>query len=295
MIVARIFGGLGNQMFQYAAGRALAIRHGTELTLDLRMFRTYSLHQYSLSRFGIRAAAADERSLRAHGRAKLALVARLPVGTLRSCYLEHPFGTHAAWDRVAANAYISGYFQGEFFFQEAASSIRDEFLPVAAPGPQNDAVTDLMADCESVALHVRRGDYVSDRATFDIHGACSIDYYRAAVDALRRRLDRPRFFVFSNDFPWAREHLSLGDDAVFVDWNAGAPELDLHVMSRCRHHVIANSTFSWWGAWLGSHPGQVVVAPDPWFDSVALDASELLPERWVRVRKGAAIGAGGRP
>ena len=295
MIVARIFGGLGNQMFQYAAGRALAIRHGTELALDLRMFRSYALHAYGLSRFRIRVATVQERPSRLPGRATLALAARLPPGLLRSCYLEHPFGNRTSWECVAADAYISGYFQGEFYLREAADYLRDEFLPVAAFGAKNDAAAGLMADCESVAVHVRRGDYVSDQSTLDIHGVCSIGYYQAAVDLLRRRLNRPRFFVFSNDFAWARNHLALGDDAVFVDWNANAPELDLHLMSRCRHHVIANSTFSWWAAWLAGHPGQIVVTPDPWFDSVALDDSGLLPDHWLRIGKSAPTVNVGHP
>ena len=295
MIIVKIFGGLGNQMFQYAAGRALAIRHGTEVMLDLRAFRTYRLHKYSLSKFCIEAKTAPDPSFALAHRAKLEFVGRLPPGMLRSCYIEHPFGNHAGWDRVAPDAYIKGYFQSEYFFKEAAVRLRDEFRPGATHGAQNDVAAALVADCESVALHVRRGDYVSNKATLDIHGACSIGYYQAAVELLRRRLDKPRFFVFSNDFTWAREHLRLGDNAVLVDWNASAPELDLHLMSRCRHHVIANSTFSWWGAWLGEHPNQLVVAPNPWFESPASDDSGVLPSRWLRAGKNQASDAASRP
>jgi hypothetical protein len=285
MIVARIFGGLGNQMFQYAAGRALALRHRTELALDLRAFESYTLHRYALSRLRIEARVADAAELRHYGRRKLALISRLPLGRVRRYHVERTFGARAGWARVPADAYLSGYFQSEFFFAEAAERLRHEFLPVAALGRANEDALALIAGCESVALHVRRGDYVSDKATLDIHGACSAGYYRQAVELMRERVRAPRFFVLSNDLDWARQNVALPGDTVFVDWNASSPELDLHLMSRCRHHVIANSTFSWWGAWLASHPGQVVIAPRPWFDSRALDDSGVLPPRWTRIDK----------
>lgn len=138
---------------------------------------------------------------------------------------------------------------------------------------------------DSVMLHVRRGDYVSNAKTLRVHGVCSIDYYRRAIGVARERLGQPRFFVFSDDLAWSRENLPLGDDAVFVEGNAEAPEMDIFLMAVCRAHVIANSSFSWWGAWLATTDAPLVIAPDPWFDSPDVSAVDLIPASWQTLRK----------
>jgi len=136
----------------------------------------------------------------------------------------------------------------------------------------------------AVCIHVRRGDYISNPETERVHGACSIDYYRSALVALRERTDHPRFFVFSDDPGWARAEFGSEGSITVVEINGADRNYeDLRLMSSCRHHVIANSTFSWWGAWLGAHAGQVVVAPKTWFASGDRDSRDICPASWLRV------------
>jgi hypothetical protein len=158
-------------------------------------------------------------------------------------------------------------------------------VPCAPLGEENFRIAGMARESESVMLHVRRGDYVSDARTLRIHGVCSPAYYRAAVTRMREHCANPRFFVFSNDMTWARDNIDLGPEAFFVEGNSRMPEVDVHLMAQCQHHIIANSSFSWWGAWLGSHGQQRVIAPAPWFDAPHMRADDLLPPFWEVLTK----------
>jgi hypothetical protein len=135
-----------------------------------------------------------------------------------------------------------------------------------------------------VRLHVRRGDYVTDPSANAFHGLCPLDYYHRGLDEAARDLTRPECFVFSDDPAWVRENLKLAAPMTVVDVHGpGEAHVDLRLMAACHSHVIANSSLSWWGAWLGRRPGKRVVAPRQWFRSPDRDASDLVPDRWVRL------------
>lgn len=282
MIVVRMIGGLGNQMFQYAAARALADKTGHEVVLDTRPFVHYSLHAFMLDRLKVRARVGTSSELRKWPGwlVRPSKVARR-LGVRTRYYSEPRFSYDPGWPETTAPCYLDGYFQSERYFLPVHAALLDDFVPRAPLTTANAALADSMRDCESVMIHVRRGDYVNNAVTLKIHGVCSVNYYRSAIAAVRDRVPRPRFFIFSNDLAWARTHLPIKDDAVFIDGNQDFPEIDIHLMAQCRHHIIANSSFSWWGAWLARTPGQVVVAPRPWFDSTKLDATDLVPARWL--------------
>ncbi len=285
MIIAKVFGGLGNQMFQYAAGKALAAQHGVELRLDMRDFDRYDLHGSSLTKLQVKAPTAQAEELSHHPAWKRHLLSRLPAGLSRTYFKERTFGYHPAWQQLGPNTYLDGYFQSERFFLAVAKELRQEFVPATRSVRIENGCADRLRKQESVALHVRRGDYVTNPRTLAVHGVCGVDYYRRAIQMIRERVASPRFHLFSNDMLWARANLGLPDDTVCVDWNADAPEWDLHLMSRCRHHVIANSSFSWWGAWLANHENQVVICPDPWFNDPNLSADDLICAHWTRLAK----------
>lgn len=134
----------------------------------------------------------------------------------------------------------------------------------------------------AVSLHVRRGDYVSDARTHAAHGLCSIDYYRAAVRYIIDRVEAPEFFVFSDDIAWARGNLDISHPCHYLDHNRGAESYnDMRLMSLCHHHIIANSSFSWWGAWLNPRDDKIVVAPARWFASGNRRLDDLFPPGWV--------------
>lgn len=284
MILVRLKGGLGNQMFQYAAGRALADRHGVELLLDSRFFASYKLHAYGLDRLAIssRHASLDElERWPIWQRKPLRIVQRLGIKT--RWYCPPQFGYDRLWSSLGDDLMIDGYFQSEKYFASIADVLTREFTPKDSLSASNNAIREQAQQTESVMIHVRRGDYVTDPKTLATHGVCSPAYYDASIQYLRERLIDPQFFVFSNDMEWARENLDLGKNAIYVEGNEKSPEIDIYLMTQCSHHVVANSSFSWWGAWLSRDPCKLVVAPKHWFVTDKLNADELVPSGWVRL------------
>ena len=285
MIIVRLIGGLGNQLFQYAAARRMALKSGLTLKLDVTEFGAYK-RPYALRHFNIVEDFASPGEIRRLKRDRLGLLfQQVLIPRPRHTHLqERYFHFDSGVLDFRGPAYVSGYWQSEKYFTDVTSVIRAEYSLKTPPAHATLAVLGLIEAAESVSLHVRRGDYVSNVKARLRHGSCSLEYYRRAIAEIARRVRHPQFFVFSDDAPWAREQLRIDAPTHFVDHNGpGADFEDLRLMSRCRHHIIANSTFSWWGAWLGEHPGQVVIAPEKWFALSSLDARDICPARWLRL------------
>lgn len=287
-VIVRMRGGLGNQLFQYAAGTHVARMYGATLALDLGEYR-HPGRRYMLDAYAINAEICHARALISRHRGVAILypdpVGRNPWRWLRPRRVPLISEAGESVDARAlappAQVYLHGYWQSEKYFADVAEILRRELRPVAAPDGANQAWLDAMASSRAVAVSVRRGDYLLPQVRA-VHGVCTLDYYRAAFAAIRARVDRPTFFVFSDDMAWCRENFK-GDEFRFVDVNGiDAAVADLHLISTCRHHVIANSSFSWWGAWLARHPDQQVIAPHPWYaDGRA--TPDLLPPQWRTV------------
>lgn len=299
MIVSRIDGGLGNQLFQYAYGFFLARKHRCGFWLDSRTFDCQPTHGYLLDQFRIEAAEADEEILdrlprryrpRKSPDGKLEgwkwLLSLFSQGKLRR-HKEAPFGFHPRHLNVSGMRYLVGYWQSEQFFP----GLRDELLAqFSLRNPLNIASQQVLAQIQtsnSLAVHVRRGDYVTNPAAAKIYFQLGPEYYRWAInDWALRQTDaerKPEIFVFSNDFTWCREHLVFPWKTSFVDHNqANAAHEDLVLMSAAQCCVISNSTFSWWAAWLNQRNGHAVYAPDNWFQPGGLDGSNIVPHDWRR-------------
>lgn len=287
MIIIRLIGGLGNQMFQYAAASALANRLDIELVLDIRGFDNYNLREYGLSSLKIKSRIATEAELKKfpNWQRRFFEVLNKFVKVNSKFYIEPFFEYNKKWDTLQDSIHLSGYFQSEKYFLNIREKLLHEFMPLKKIDTNNQLIINKVLSCESVSLHVRRGDYVSVQKNLEIIGVCGLDYYKKAISQMREKLLNPVFFVFSNDMDWARDNLLLGQDAVFVEGNADSPEMDIFIMSQCRHHIIANSSFSWWGAWLSQNKEQRVIAPSPWFESSKLTDIDLLPASWHKVPK----------
>lgn len=291
MIICRFYGGLGNQMFQYATSRALAVRHQTCLVADSRPFRRYKLHGYLIDRFQTELQDSTEADLQGlvlppekRGVISSTVWACRNRGRL-TYFSEKSLAFDPAFHKLPDNTYLRGYWQSEKYFSEIADQLRTE---LTRPEPVNDQNLDRvrqMADCCSVSLHIRRGDYVSNAKTQKVHGTCSLEYYRNAAQLLADRTGSdPTFFVFSDDPEWTRENLNIPFQANFVTDNpVDDPWLDLHLMKSCHHHIIANSSFSWWGAWLNANPDKIVVAPQRWFADPGMNDQDIVPETWTRL------------
>jgi hypothetical protein len=293
MIIVRLTGGLGNQMFQYAAGRALADRLGAELLLDTRAFEhalsrsAYTRRAYALSPFNVRAKLAIVEDLKNWPVWVVEIGMRLRL--VRPLFRRWHFESGIAYDpgvlTLRDPVCLVGYWQSERYFIESAGRIRADFTLRQSLAGANAGLLELARAGHSVGLHVRRGDFVSLRDAAQLHGLCSIDYYRRAIGMVRDRYPECHFLVFSDDPQWARAELPLDPSSAFVTGNAETPERDLALMSACKHHIIANSSFSWWAAWLGCNPEQMVVAPSPWYASPKLDARDLAVPRWQYINR----------
>jgi hypothetical protein len=266
VIVAGLFGGLGNQMFQYAAARAVALRTGATLALDLSWFPTQSKQDFGLAAFPISATLLDATQPTPGGSR------RLPVVKERGFHFQPAVLTSAP------SCYLEGYWQSERYFEAVADDIRRDFR--LDPIPEAESLRNQDLD-RAVSVHVRRGDYVAEPETLAYHGICSLEYYARAMDLARRLVPDARFFLFSDDPAWVEANLG-GPDAVVVSEQDSPAHRDLLLMALCRHHVLANSSFSWWGAWL-SRPGGVTVAPRPWFLAPENNTKDLLPPAWLSV------------
>jgi hypothetical protein len=292
MIVTNIIGGLGNQMFQYAAGRALSLERGMPLCLDISGFSSYGLHQgFELQRiFNCAAGIASEADMRdilgwqssIHIR-RLLLRKEMASFRRKELVIEPHFNYWPGIKHVPNDCYLVGYWQSEKYFSESASQIRADFTFRQSLEDQNVKLTQQIISVNAVSLHVRRGDYASNPQTTATHGLCTLDYYRHSIQYIAERVQQPNFFIFSDDIAWVRDNLNIAHLCHYVDCNQREKSYnDMRLMSMCNHHIIANSSFSWWGAWLNPKRDKIVVAPQNWFANQT-DASDLLPQCWVKL------------
>lgn len=289
MIIAKLLGGLGNQMFQYATGRSLALANGCELKLDISAFDRYVIHSgFALGTFNIAAEIASAAEIRklAGSTRKIPRMILRKLGIQRQSYFcERDFSFDPALLDRLAPIYIEGYWQSYKYFDKFSSQIRSELTFRQSPLGKNAELAQGIALENSVSVHIRRGDYVSNPIANRVHGFVGVAYYEQVLDCISSQIDSPHFFVFSDDLPWARENLKFPGEVTFVGQNIGPKAYeDLRLMSLCKHHVIANSSFSWWAAWLGWMPGKKVFYPANWFSSKLHDVSSMNPPAWIRVR-----------
>jgi len=292
MIISRILGGLGNQMFQYAAGRALSLRLGEPLFLDIGGFPAYRLHQgFELPDvFLCNSRPVTDRQMRSalgwrSYRQIGSLLLKPQLQWLRGHHfvVEPHFHYWSGFNDISDSCYLSGYWQSEKYFAPVEDRIRQDFGFRQPLSGRNMEQARQIAGCSAVSLHVRRGDYLSDTKTSSTIGVCSLDYYRAAVAYIAKQVASPCFFIFSDDIPWCREKLRLDFPCTYIDHNRGTESYrDMQLMSLCRHHIIANSSFSWWGGWLNPRTDKIVIAPKQWFVT-DFDSTDLVPSSWIRL------------
>lgn len=290
VIVVKLMGGLGNQMFQYAAGRRLAMRRATDLKLDLGAYKHSPNRAFALSSFPIaaREAEIDEVRRLTHPTFSARIIGRLlrrPPRRPASLVVERGPAFDPSVLALPNEVYLAGYWQSERYFADAGEVIRTELRPADPLDATSRRVAEAIDSRPALSVHVRRGDYVTSASARETHGTCSPDYYRRAAAFVANRVEGCHAFVFSDEPDWARDHLDLGGLPVTIvaDGTPRAAAADLALMVRCRHHVVANSSFSWWGAWLSGDPGRIVVAPRRWFASADFEDRDLVPRTWSRL------------
>jgi hypothetical protein len=295
MIIVNLVGGLGNQMFQYACARALSIELRMSLKVTLDMFGIYKSHNGpELERvFSLKLDVAQPAELRRMigvlrvsltVRRALAIKLLAPLRGTRFIAEPHYRYWDGLLDRARAGGYLQGYWQSERYFSKHTAAIRSDFTFRQPLIGQNAQTASDILDDVSVGIHVRRGDYVNNAKTLAMLDTCTPEYYFKAIESLRQRVPDTRFFAFSDEPQWvAKVLVPRYPDLVVVSHNRAENSYnDMRLMSLCRHHIIANSSFGWWGAWLNPDPGKIVIAPRNWFAN-GMDSTDLIPDTYIRL------------
>lgn len=281
MIVTHIIGGLGNQLFQYALGRQLSIKHKTKLYFDASDFTTYKLHNYTLSHFNVNGVLASR--IKVIGLKLNNFFQSSKPYYKRSVVQEQGFYFDPNINNASDNVYLRGYWQNEKYFKEIEKTLKRE---ITLKDHQDQRYYDILArivNSNSVSLHIRRADYLSDKSK-KVFTACTPDYYHLATKIVANRVDAPKLFIFSDDIEWAKNNITPPLPVEFVSDSIKCADRnyqELTLMSACKHNITANSTFGWWGAWLNNNPGKTVITPKRWF--VESSREEITPSSWIKI------------
>lgn len=294
MIIVKLMGGLGNQMFQYALGKTLSLQHQTLLKLDLSWLLNHSpergtnfVHRnFDLDIFRIQANIANAEEVKQlrnewlpvkRADRLLKTLLGIPQTNIREPYFHYS----SAVRKIGPDAYLDGFWQSEKYFGEYASIIRDDFNFKYPLGEQAVPLMESIRKSEAVCVNVRRKEFVNN----PYHGAMDIDYYMRAEKKIRESVKDPCLYIFSDDITWCEENLHFQSPAVFVPLiYAGEKYQDIfRMMITCRHFIIPNSSFGWWAAWLSEHENKQVIAPSKWFANGPKDTQDLLPKGWIRL------------
>lgn len=276
-------------MFQYAFGKNIAIKNGCELKFDLSFYNKSEPRSYSLDHFSITEKIASQREIESLKQKHFTSLNKIKRRLFSSKpYFVHQQGFEFNPDylKTQPDVYLDGYWQSEKFFINSSEQIRKDFQ---VKTPPNAANRDLLAQFESrnaVSLHIRRGDFQTNPVFNKIHGTCSLDYYQQATRLIAEKVQHPIFYVFSDDLKWAKLNLKVSYEMNFVDINDDKSAFeDLRLISNCKHHILANSSFSWWGAWLNENSDKTIIAPKTWFADAELNrhAASIVPDRWIRI------------
>ncbi len=296
MIKVILRGGLGNQMFQYAAGLAVAKRNNDRVVLDATYLndrfprRQFTYRHYDLDVFAIEPVFARLSNISE----QIPLPGVWLGADLALAMAEDRFGTRFIKERKAyvfdpdvfragpRGAVLWGFWQNPRYFKDIEEGVRSAFTfrePLAGEAAR---IAGEITNTNSVAIHVRRGDYTLPKYR-GTYGDTNTAYYRDAIDRIRGRVKDPVFFVFSDDPGWCRENLKIEGSVTYLDRSSAGPKdaFHLRLMSLCKHNIIANSTFSWWGAWLNRNPEKTVVAPEKWYVDSA--GNDFIPTDWIKL------------
>jgi hypothetical protein len=292
MIVVKLMGGLGNQMFQYALGRHLSIKHNTQLKLDLSFLldRTqkpnFTFRNYDLDIFKITPQFADYFESLYGETPGCEKIVKNCINRFRKFPLtivqEKTFNFDEEILEKPNNCYFEGYWQSEKYFKAIERTIRNDFLLVVDVDLQ---LQNQIQSSDSVCLNVRRGDFVTNPLTNKYHGVCNTEYFNKGIDRIKNYTEKPTIFVFSDDIAWCKENLDFNDPTVFVTHGYAGKKFEkyLKLMSFCKYFIIPNSTFGWWAAWLSVYEQKKVIVPQYWFANPEINTDDLLPADWIRI------------
>ena len=289
MIIVNLKGGLGNQMFQYALGRHLALKNKDILKLNTQNLTTAKeqgniYRPFDLESFCIYKEIAEVSEIEK---------VQYPYGTFskinslirRKVFKRYNIIFDKKFLNLSGNIYLDGYWQSPNYFDSIRKTLLEDFKLNDGLSASGKIIEDSIKSTNSVSLHVRRGDYVQNSRVLDEYGICSVSYYERALSEIAKLYSDYTVYVFSDDIEWVKNNLQFKNSSVvFIKDESITSAQELYLMSKCKHNIIANSTFSWWGAWLNNNPDKIVIAPTPWFDKVIYDKN-LIPSSWKQIPK----------
>ena len=286
-------GGLGNQMFQYAAGRRLSLLRNTDLKADVSFLNSSEFshinRKFALDVFSINMPIASGEELDKFlsvqkSKSKKDIQKIFPFLYPYYTIAESKHNYTSDILNSPKNSLLFGYWQTEKYFSQIQDIIRKDFTFKKPLSAVNNEFEDKILGSNSISIHIRRGDYVNNVETNLFHGICSPEYYLAGLDLIKKTIDNIHLFVFSDDMEWVKTNMKFDIPVTYVDNNKGDEGyIDMQLMSLCKHNIIANSSFSWWGAWLNNNPDKIVVAPSKWFNDTSINVNDVIPEGWNKL------------
>ena len=282
MITIKIQGGIGNQMFQYAFGRSLSLKRKENLRLDTSFYKNIKSgdtpREFKLNNFNIKADIIETDSLSKSTKTFWKLINKIGLMFHKDFHVRfHPY-----FLKVRIKNFI-GFFQSYKYFSDYEKEIKEDLtLKIQLPAKAIE-ILEQIKNSSSVSIHVRCGDYITNKDNLKSYGVCSLDYYQNAISRIKEKVDKPVFYVFSDDINWVKSNLKTDENLIFVSDNNFDETVQLELMSNCKNNIIANSSFSWWAGWLNKNPNKIVIAPKKWTNIVNFDTIDLIPEDWIKI------------
>lgn len=302
MLIARITGGIGNQLFQYAFVRSLSIKLNQKFKLDLSWYHDYHKFEKSndpkaatkrdflLNYFNIKSPVTNKVYLN--------LIKRLEIRSKNSIFfkflLDGPLNNFS-FEKIDHNnfslevikesprVYLTGYWQNNDIIEEYKKRISNDLILKHPLSANNKSYLKSINSISSVAIHFRRGDFISKPKPRELHAPCSSNYYQNGIKQIQKIINNAHFFIFSDDIKWIKNNYNFSTNTTFID-NAGPDYEHLFLMSQCKHQITANSTFSWWAAWLNPNSGKIIITPKYWYNDQYLNNTlTRIPKEWIKL------------
>jgi len=299
MITVKLSGGLGNQMFQYATAKALALKKNTQVKLDLTTLnhrlpmRDYVFRTYDLDLFNIKVKLSFLSRFSKFGKNVAFILAKIKTLLKEKFFPKSIFKEKEYYFfdpeifNQKNNVYLDGFWQSYRYFEDYQEEIRGEFSSFPEFSEQAKELSELIINNESVCIGIRRGDYVSNPNNVKFFGILPLTYFQQGIDLIKQKITNPYFFIFTDDIDWCRENFDLSENVFFVtaDYNGERYIDKFHLMTLCKHFIIANSTYSWWPAWLSANQNKIVIAPKNWLADQKFNnyTKDLIPADWIRI------------
>jgi hypothetical protein len=296
MIVVKLMGGLGNQMFQYAFAKNLAIKNRTSLKLDLSflldktprehfIFRDFDLDIFSFNYEIIKTKELIE-FLNYQDKSFLKKIKSRFID--KTVYLkENKFHFEKENLFFSKNIYIDGYWQSEKYFSDIGELIRNEFSFIYKFSESEQKLNNNIISSNSICINYRRTDYVNSQKSIETHGFIGEEYYDNAINSIVEKVENPCFYIFSDDIEWCIENVKIDYPTVFVDHSYKGIKFSsyLQLMKNCKHFIIPNSTFAWWAAWLSENENKIIICPKNWFKDINLQnqSEDIIPLSWMKI------------